>query len=338
VKRVIKRPFIHYIIIAVYILAPVANLLGLSIFMKAPFSVIISNFFKGYGILAGIWLLTAPFVGIGFLFVHRVSWYVFIGHSSLILIDYIMKWAIRPAFYWQNIPSTHNFIMMTGNLVLVFVIGYIIQKDFRAPYFQALPRSWRESERIPINHKVMVDGVNSKVTDLSQGGCFVSEPGLYLKVGDKILLNFRSETLTIVCNGQVMRQSDAGFGIQFFNISARKKRDIRQMLKRRFSLRYEVSMPCIWLYDHKKRDAEILNISQGGCFLHIDIGGFKKGIKGMLEFTVPEHNFLMPATIVWINKSKEHDKPIGFGLQFSHKQRKAQKLLVKEYGKRVLTR
>jgi hypothetical protein len=71
----------------VYILAPVANILGLSIFMNAPFSAIISNFFKGYGILAGIWLLTAPFVGIGFLFVHRVSWYVFIGHSSLILID-----------------------------------------------------------------------------------------------------------------------------------------------------------------------------------------------------------------------------------------------------------
>ncbi len=337
-KKVIKRPFAHYIIIIIYILAPIANILQLSLFMHIPLSGIVHKFFEGYGILAGIWLLTAPFVGIGFLFVHKISWYVFVGHSCLILVDYIMKWVIRPSFYWQNIPNLHNFIMMTGNLILVFIIGYIIQKDFRAPYFQALPRRWRESKRIPIYHTIIVNGEKSKISDLSQGGCFIPEPDLNLRVGDSISLNFISESLTIDCKGEVRRQIPEGFGIQFFGLSGKKKRDIKRMLKKRFALRYKVDLACTWISDDRKRYSKIINISSGGCYIQTDVHDLKKGVSGEIEFDVNKRHFLLPSTIIWINLSGQHEKPIGFGLKFSHKQLKLLKLIMRQYGKLELTR
>ena len=337
-KTIIKRPWTHYIIIIAYVLAPIVNILLLSLFMHIPLPSVMSKFFEGYGILVGIWLLTAPIVGIGFLFVHKISWYVFVGHSCLFLVDYILKWILRPSFYWRNIPNFHNLIMLTGNLILLFIIGYIIQKDFRAPYFQALPRSWREHKRIPIYHMIRLNGVKSKINDLSQGGCFIPEHELNLNVGDIIYLNFQSESLTIDCKGEVRRQIPTGFGIQFLGLSVRTKRDIKRMLKKRFSLRYEVDLSCMWIFNGMERGSKILNVSSGGCYIQTDVHDLEKGVKGEIEYVVDNHYFLLPATIVWINVSGQHEKPIGFGAKFSHKQLKLLKLIMSKYGKLKLTR
>ncbi|MBW8003678.1 MAG: hypothetical protein FVQ80_16985 [Planctomycetes bacterium] len=113
-KTNIKRPWIHYIIIIAYITAPLANILLLVLIAKLPLATIVHRLFKGYGLLAGLWLLTAPLVGIGLYFIHRISWYIFLGHSSLILIDYILKWAIKPVFYWRTVPTFHQFLLLTG--------------------------------------------------------------------------------------------------------------------------------------------------------------------------------------------------------------------------------
>ncbi len=83
-KVIVKRPLNHYLIIIIYILAPVINVLMVRILGQIPFHLVIRNFFEGFGLLAGLWLITAPIIGIGFYFVNRVSWYAFIGHSFLI--------------------------------------------------------------------------------------------------------------------------------------------------------------------------------------------------------------------------------------------------------------
>ena len=46
-------------------------------------------------------------------------------------------------------------LILAGNLALVGLVGYIIQKDFRSPYLQVLNRSWRERKRIPIYHTIL---------------------------------------------------------------------------------------------------------------------------------------------------------------------------------------
>jgi len=337
-KIFIKRPFIHYVIIAAYILAPLVNILLLRYFRDIPYSAIFERLFEGYGVLASLWLLTAPLVGIGFLFIHRVSWYLFLGHSSVILIDYIFKWSTQPAYYWQHIPRVHQFLMMTGNLALIFVIGYIIQRDFRAPYFQALPRSWRESKRIPIRHVISVNGEERKVNDLSQGGCFIAEPGLKLEAGDRVSLDFESDTLSIRCQGEIRRRTPDGFGVQFLGLPFRKRHDIKHMLKKRFSLRYEVDIAGTWTFDAARRDATVMNISSGGCYLRTEVTDIQAGMQGRVEFDLKGHRFLFNAAVVWINAVEKHEKPVGFGLRFVRRHARMVKSILKLYGKRVLTR
>ena len=337
-ETTIKRPLILYVIIAVYVLAPLGNFFLSRIFFNVPLSAFIPHLFKAYGILAGIWLMTAPIVGIRFYFVKKVSWYVFIGHSSLILLDYIIKWATRPLFYWQNISNLHNFLMLTGNLGLVCVVGYIIQKDFRAPYFQALPRSWRESERIPIIHIIILNGEPRKITDLSAGGCFVAELALGFNAGDRVSINFKIDVVTVDCKGEVRRCTPDGYGIQFLGLPAKTKRQITRMLKKRFSLRYEVDLTCTWTYNKKKSEGKILNISRGGCYIQSDVSGLEKGMSIDISAEINKRRYLLPARIAWINPAGEHEKPIGFGCQFVYKQLKLIRLLMKIYGKLTLTR
>ncbi|MBW8003754.1 MAG: hypothetical protein FVQ80_17430 [Planctomycetes bacterium] len=57
--------------------APLANILLLVLIAKLPLATIVQRLFKGYGLLAGLWLLTTPLVGIGLYFIHRISWYIF---------------------------------------------------------------------------------------------------------------------------------------------------------------------------------------------------------------------------------------------------------------------
>ena len=332
-KVTVKRPFIHYVFIVGYILAPVSNILLLRLFGNIPFGIIFSRMFQGYGYLAAVWLLTAPLVGIGLYFIHRVSWYAFLVHSSLILIDYILKWVIRPGFYWRSIPTVFNFLMFTGNLLLVIIIGYIIQKDFRAPYFQALKRSWRENERIPINHFITLNGTKMKISDISYTGCFISEPEIELKVGDKADLNFESYRLSIECRGEVMRQTPEGFGIRFLNLPAAKQRDLRRLLKKRYFLRYAVDLDGLWIHGREREDAHILDVSTGGCYVHTDIEDFDVGMEGQVDIKVNGTIFSPPGKIVWLNKSEIGGKPTGFGFKFTHRQRKLMRLLFKRRGK-----
>jgi Tfp pilus assembly protein PilZ len=228
--------------------------------------------------------------------------------------------------------------MMAGNLALLFVIGYVIQRDFRAPYFQALPRSWRESKRIPIKHVIRVNDQERRISDLSQGGCFIAEPGLGLLAGNRVPLAFESDTLRIKCLGEIRRVSPEGYGVQFLGLPAGKRRDIRLMLKKRFSLRYEVNLDCTWSFDSKKRDATILNISKGGCYLSTSMSGIEPGIYGNIAFVLKSRSYHFIARVVWINETVKHEKPVGFGVQFTHRHTRTVKAILRSYGKRVLTR
>ena len=184
-KPVLKRPWIHHLIIICYIAAPFANVLLLKAFLNVPFRTIFTNLVAGYGTLATIWLFTAPIVGILLYFVQRFSWYVFLGHSSLILVDFVIKWVTRPGYYLRTVPGFHNIILLAGNIALVAIVAYIIQRDFRSPYLQVLNRSWRERARIPIYHTVTLDGEPRMMNDLSTGGCFVLEPGFNRSAGEQ---------------------------------------------------------------------------------------------------------------------------------------------------------
>jgi hypothetical protein len=143
------------------------------------------------------------------------SWYLFLCHSALILVDAVVEWVSRPAYSIGSVPERHNILIAAGNVALVVLVGYVVQKDFRAPYFQALNRIWRERKRIPISHSITLDGTVLPATDLSALGRFVREPGSRRAAGSRGALSSAMESLNIECSGQVMRVTGDGVDIRF---------------------------------------------------------------------------------------------------------------------------
>jgi hypothetical protein len=339
VKPGLKRPWLHHVIIACYIGAPFVNVLLLKAFLHVPFKTIFVNLVAGYGLLATAWLLTAPIVGVSLYFVKKFSWYVFLGHSSLILLDFIVKWASRPQYYFRTVPGIHNIILLAGNIALVAIVSYIIQRDFRAPYFQVLNRSWRERTRIPVHHAVTLDGQTRTMNDLSTTGCFVLEPGLQRVLGARLKLSFQSNTLNIECMGEVMRMTDKGLGIRFIRLPAAKKRDIHRMLKNRFALRHKVDIPSAYAVEGKERESRLVDLSNGGCYVQSQVEGLQEG--SSLELRVllpPDRHYSLPGQVVWVNDEGLHSKPVGFGFHFDHHQAGFMREATKRYGQGVLVR
>jgi hypothetical protein len=226
-----KRPWFHHPLIIGYILAPLVNILGLRLFLGVPVAVAVSRLFEGYGILATAWLVTAPIVGISLYFVSRFSWYLFLGHSGLVLLDFVVKWATRPAYYFGTVPGIQNILIGIGNVALVVCLAYVLQRDFRSPYFQILPRGWRERRRTPVRHPVDLDGESRVITDLSPSGCFVVAPAVTRAVGSRVRLAFPGHGPRIDCQGDIMRTTEEGYGIRFVGLSAEEKRGIGRLLR-----------------------------------------------------------------------------------------------------------
>jgi Tfp pilus assembly protein PilZ len=273
-------------------------------------------------------------------FVARFSWYVFLGHSGLILLDYIIKWATRPAYYLRTVPGFHNILLFTGNIALVAIVTYIIQRDFRAPYFQVLNRNWRERTRIPIYHTISLDGQSRLMNDLSTGGCFVLETGPDRRPGTRLKLDFQSNKLDIECVGEIMRVTGTGLGIRFVHLAAAKKRDIGKMLKNRFALRQKVDIPCTWVFRDQESGSRMVDLSNGGCYLQGQFAGLSDGSEGELRVVFPHNkrSYSLPGRVAWINHTGAHEKPAGFGFRFLHKQVRFMKDATLHYGQGMLVR
>ena len=337
-KAVIKRPRLHYLFIFGYLLAPFANLLLLRIFADLSLGTIISRMWVGYGPLATIWLFSAPLIGISLFFVHKITWYAFIAHSSLILIDFVIKWLVRPKFYAATIDSGMNILIFAGNFLLVLVIGYIVQRDFRAPYFQVLQRHWREKRRIPISHNIGLDGTNYPISDLSIGGCFVTGEDLNFNPGDVFTVDLVAGEFHFQCNGRVMRVAPAGVGIMFIKTSYLKKRQLAKFIKLRFGLRYQVDLQGTWTRKAASLKVSILDISRGGAYVQAPTDHVDVGVPSELNFEIDDHFYEVKAKVAWLNTEGSFGKPVGFGLTFTPTKHMMIRHLVKNHGVLTLTR
>ncbi|HET6487336.1 MAG TPA: PilZ domain-containing protein [Spirochaetia bacterium] len=339
-KPVLKRPWLHHVIIICYIVAPLVNILGVKLFVGAPFGVIFARLFEGYGVLATIWLITAPIVGVSLYFVQRFSWYVFLGHSAIILADFVYKWTAHPAFYLRTVPGVHNILLLAGNIALVAGVGYVIQKDFRAPYFQVLNRTWRERVRIPIYHPVTIDGTERIMSDLSDGGCFVTWDCPECAAGHRVALSFRSQSLNIECQGEIMRITRKGIGIRFIRLPLEKKRDIRRLIRNRYSLRHKVDIPCVSRFGDEETAARMLDVSPTGCYVQAQYAGLHAGSEGVLHVAIGEARpaVNLPGNVVWINQGDVGSRPAGFGFHFGRRQASFVKEAAERFGMGILVR
>jgi hypothetical protein len=327
-RLILKRPKIHYLIVAGYIIAPIANIVIAVVLSDARITDLFDRFYRGYGLLAGIWLITAPFIGIGLLYVHRVSWFIFIAHSVLMLADYFAKWIRIPGYAWISVGEPYQILLLSGNIVIVLVIVYIVGRDFRAPYFQVFPHGWRVSKRYPIRHVVTLADARYDITDLSATGCFVAARGIAPELPPGFLVELEADPVQIRCSGEIMRRVPEGWGVCFRDIGRRERRAITHLIRTRFAYRYSVEMQASWDSQGRVRPASVLDVSRTGCYLSADIDGIEVQQTGLVVLLPARRNATFAGEIVWTNPAGRHDRPVGFGVRFTRRQRTLPRLLV----------
>lgn len=313
----VKRPAAHHLIIVSYVATPFVNVLILAVFLRIPLPQVLQRISLGYGPLAAAWLLTAPLAGVSLYLLNRFSWYAFLAHASLIIVDSILVLAFRPLSRFGTIPAAPLLLFLAGNILRMIFVGYVLQKNFRAPYFQILSRSFRETQRIPIRHQIFLDDAFVPITDLSPGGCFVSAPDIAKKAGERVGVRFDCDGVSVRCTGAIVRKTPLGFGVRFLGLSFAGKRAVRRMLRNMYSLRYDVDLPGWLLRNGEVREGRVVNISHTGCYVSTDPAGIVKGESGSASFSLGGDFYSVPGSVVWVSKSGENGKPPGVGFRFS---------------------
>ena len=340
-KRRVKRPAIHYLIVAGYVLSPVVNVLLVALFVDAPLGTILRGLPRAYGWLIFGWLVTAPLVGLGLLLLRRISWYAFLLHGTVVIADFVVRTLVRPALL-QTQPPLHTALLVGGNVALVAVIAYVLQRGFRAPYLQVLGRAFREHTRAPIRRELTLSGHPCVTSDFSAGGCFVSSVPTALgepRVGDRLAVAFGLYRLEVACEGEVMRTEAGGIGVRFVGLGAVTRRALRAVVRDHYALRYAISVPARWRHGEHETACSVVNISKGGCYLAAaapgEGEGFAEGQVGSLAVTLPAAaepaarspitagpEVTVRAQVAWVNAEGQFDKPGGLGPHFATSQRR----------------
>lgn len=155
-----------------------------------------------------------------------------------------------------------------------------------------------------------------------------------------VALSFTSHTLSINCMGEVMRVAADGLGIRFVRLPGVKKRDIRWLLKNRYSLRQKVDIPCTCVVQGEESQSRMLNVSRSGCYAQAQFAGFEVGSETAVKVAFSGTGLLysLKGRVAWINQSGAYEGPAGFGLRFDSRQTGFVNKATACYGLGVLVR
>jgi Tfp pilus assembly protein PilZ len=116
-----------------------------------------------------------------------------------------------------------------------------------------------------------------------------------------------------------MRVTGKGIGIRFIHLPLAKRRDIRRMLRDRFSLRQKVDVPCRWIFDGVQIQSRMLDISRQGCYIQAELADVTVGMNGVVKVALSDASYSVSGHVVWMNRDGIHQKPVGFGLRFDRR-------------------
>ena len=200
-----KRPLPHHFIIVSYIATPLVNLALVSLSLGIPLQLAAGRVLAGYGPLVAAWLATAPVAGACLYLLNRASWYIFLVHAG---ISFRGRHDHRSALARRCVrhPSAFPSLVSRGNVIRIAFVGYVLQRDVRAPYFHILQRSFRAARRLSLTVPIILDGEAFRTADPSPGGSFVARPAPQRGAGSGLASGWMRRT-EVRCAGQVMRSS-----------------------------------------------------------------------------------------------------------------------------------
>jgi hypothetical protein len=227
-----KRPFPHHLMIATYIATPAIDLVVMSLALAIPLGAAASRLLSGYGPLVAAWMVTAPAAGACLYLLNRASWYIFLAHAALMLAASVVTFGVRGLGDISSVPRLSHDVFLVGNVIRLAFVGYVLQKDFRAPYFHILQRRFRGARRLAVRVPVTVDGEPCVTEDVSAAGCFVARPVPPRSVGEWVAVRLDCGGIEVKCAGQVMRSLPSGLGVRFVGLSRAERRALRLLLAR----------------------------------------------------------------------------------------------------------
>lgn len=228
-----KKPLIIVIISLIYLLNPIGNYLftvfetsygPIGVLQQIAQRVADGNLLVIFSLC---FYVTAVVLAIGIYKVRVWAFYFFVIHSVLIIVLNI-------------ITLVHNGFSagIIINLLFLFPMGLLLQKEIRAPYFNPRLRWWEQAQRYIHTLVVKLDNKMLETFDISTSGCFLKKnDGEELEKGKLYDLEIDIEELVIKCKGEVMRETEgdakypAGWGIRFEGISPIEKRKLALLLK-----------------------------------------------------------------------------------------------------------
>ena len=227
-----KRPLPHHVIIATYIATPVIDLAVMSLALAIPLGAAAGRLMSGYGPLVAAWMVTAPAAGACLYLLNRASWYVFLAHAGIMVAASAVTFGVRGLGDISSIPRLSHDVFLAGNVIRLAFVGYVLQKDFRAPYFHILHRSFRGARRVAVQVPVILGGEACLTEDVSVAGCFVAGPRSKRSVGERVAVQLDCGGTEVRCAGQVMRSLPSGLGVRFLGLSRHQRRALRLLLAR----------------------------------------------------------------------------------------------------------
>jgi hypothetical protein len=306
-----------YVVVAYSILVPLASLASFWHFDHGSPLAAIGNLYRLWGPAVATWLLSAPLAGAAFFFVNPITWWMFVAHSSMVLLGTVLVWATRLPYSLYTLGGRpKQLIVVAGVLALAAVLVLACRKELRIPYLQRKRRGWRKSQRIPLQHFVNVGGQECRITSLSADGCFIAEPDGSFNIGQEVTIEFQSGRLRLVCQGQIASKRSYGYGVRFLFLPNAIRDDIGRTIRNRSTPRTECHLPCRLTLDGTERFGVLRDLSNGGCFIQTTAKGIVGGVSGSI--VVAGVRDPMHLRVIWSGTGGMAERPRGIGARFMH--------------------
>lgn len=214
-----NKPLIFTVLSVLCFIEPLIKVLYFKAATEFDFVVIFANLKtrNTFMEVVDFWLVF-PIAGMLIMRLRKWTYFTFMG--VLAYINYnIFTYEKYTWPYNSETPFLYNYVVA---LLSVAVFAYFLSPKVREPFFDRRVRWWEPKTRYNVAFSCKVQGPHltfpSTILNLSHSGAFIDD-SKYLKVGDKLQLEFNFLGQTISIPAEVMNkhtiQNHEGFGLKF---------------------------------------------------------------------------------------------------------------------------
>lgn len=214
-----NKPLIFTVLSVLCFIEPLIKVLYFKATTEFDFVVIFANLKtrNTFMEVVDFWLVF-PLAGMLIMRLRKWTYFTFMG--VLAYINYnIFTYEKYTWPYNAETPFLYNYVVA---LLSVGVFAYFLSPKVREPFFDRRVRWWEPKIRFNVDFSCKVQGPHltfpSTILNISQSGAFIDD-SKYLKVGDKLQLEFNFLGQTISIPAEVMNKHFAhnreGFGLKF---------------------------------------------------------------------------------------------------------------------------